>query len=130
LCDIPPVVETHAQIGNIARRGDGNVPPPDERHGDGDGGGDDGGETVEFKPHISLIYAPIHHVHVTDGRLEEYTTKIMDRACNRCRERTVYDADDATDDATNFADDDHRDVSVTLGWDAYVSIWLYGGRER
>mmetsp|Transcript_4113 Transcript_4113/g.6545 ORF Transcript_4113/g.6545 Transcript_4113/m.6545 type:complete len:180 (-) Transcript_4113:589-1128(-) len=46
--------------------------PPDERHGNGDGNGN---EEVEFKPHVALIYAPENHDNVTNGWLEERTSE-------------------------------------------------------
>ncbi|KAL3775808.1 hypothetical protein ACHAW5_005070 [Stephanodiscus triporus] len=120
--------------------------PPDERHG---GVGDEGGvkseEKVEFRPHMTLIYAPENHEHVADGWLEEYTTS-MDRA----RRFSHWVGPD--DDISNPGDDDDEDISESRdgvvdaaedaserrrdgrpramagAWDArYISIWSTEG---
>lgn len=129
--------------------------PPDERHG---GGGRETteseeehnngccgrtlGEDVEFRPHITLIYAPEHHEHVTDGWLEDYTIK-MDVRAMRFSHRVNADEDDSVgnvaaescdiavvpEDANVIHKEGRMQQRSPAAWDArYISIWSTEGK--
>ena len=133
--------------------------PPDERHGGGRGNVQNTATSEEehdeccdraleedvelFRPHITLIYAPEQHEHVTDGWLEDYTTKMDVRAmrfshgvnADECDSNSgnvaaeSYDiAIAAAEDANATHQDERMQQRSPASWNArYISIWSTEG---
>mmetsp|Transcript_43818 Transcript_43818/g.93172 ORF Transcript_43818/g.93172 Transcript_43818/m.93172 type:complete len:312 (-) Transcript_43818:119-1054(-) len=135
------ILETNPELKALQEAAKVNF-PPDERHG---GAKDERATTSErrradegaareeeakFRPHMALVYAPEGHDNVTNGWLEERTSR-MERRKRYARWISADESDADDDDAEEKKreeEDGPAGASEPAAWDArYLSVWSTEG---